>query len=501
MKPPVRIWTSKVNADNTGMEYGLREEPPLPWEEAGGEASVHAAKNEAVRGQQAESAASAEGSISAGAERSVPVCRIAVDPAQRFQVMDGAGASFTEASAYLLMERLTPEARREVILRLFDKEQGIGLSLLRQPIGSCDFVLGPYSYADEPQPADLPGFSIEHDRRWVLPVLQESLAVHPGRIRVTCATWSPPAWMKANGSELGLKDGIRGTLLPEHYDAYAAYISKFILAYRDEGIPVYATSIQNEPLHDSNGWPGMYFTGPEEAQFIKSSLVPAFRRYGIDAQIHCFDHNWDLGADYVQAVYDDSEVSPHVAGSAWHWYGGTESVMSEIHERYPDKGIWFTEGSGGEWNPVKHWRDGFLEEMKQVIRLPRHWCRSVIWWNVALDEHNGPDYYYVQHLNRRSTCRGLITVHQETGEVTYNADYYTLGHISKFVDTGAVRIASDTCEDDLESAAFENPDGSRVLIVSNRTDTVKRLRVTCDGQAVEYALDGEAAATLVWQAE
>lgn len=415
---------------------------------------------------------------------------IRVDSAKRFQTMDGFGASLTDAAAYLIGHKLSPEARRELMEKCFDPDRGIGISFLRQPMGASDYAAKIYSYDDVPEGGedfDLNVFSIEHDRRYILPLLKEALAINP-QLKIMATPWSPPGWMKTSGSMIG------GRLREECYAAYARYFVKFIQAYKAEGVPIYAVSPQNEPGYEPKEYPGMIFTPQEELKFIRDHLGPAFEREGLDTLILCYDHNWDV-PQHPLTVLGDEAAAKYIAGTAWHVYGGTSDAMSGVHEAFPEKGTWFTEASGGSWIPAV--REAFLEQMKHVVRTTRNWAKSVIWWNLALDEHNGPT------VLSRSTCRGLVLIDsaeaREARPPVYNLDYDTMGHISKFVKPGARRIESDTYPDEMESTAFLNPDGSTVLIISSRTAEAKPVVVEADGAALRLEVPGEAAVTLCWQ--
>jgi len=394
---------------------------------------------------------------------------IRVDEALRYQTMDGFGASFTDASAFLVHQVLGRSEANEVMERLFDSETGIGLSFLRQPMGACDFNAEMYSYDERPEGEEdfeLAFFSIDHDRPSIIPLLQDALRRNP-ELKIMASPWSPPGWMKTSGKLIG------GTLRRECYGVYADYFVRFIQAYAAEGLPIYAVTVQNEPGYEPPHYPGMLMSAEEQVVFIRDYLGPAFALKGIDTLILCYDHNWDI-TDYTRRILADPGVASYVAGSAWHCYGGRHEAMGKVGEAFPGKGIWFTEASGGEW--IWPMREAFQDQMRHVVRCARNGAKTVVWWNIALDEHNGPT------VLPRSTCRGLLRIAQETGGVEYNLDYYTMGHIAKFVRPGAVRLASDSLPDDLETAAFRNPDGAIVLILSNQTaedKTVELCRGSC----------------------
>lgn len=413
------------------------------------------------------------------------VKRIQVEPDTLFQEMDGFGASFTDASAYLVYHVLDEKSRQEVMQKLFDPVDGIGISFLRQPMGATDYTTEIFSYDDMPEGEEdfeLKHFSIDHDREYVIPAVLEALRINPS-IKVMASPWSPPGWMKTSDHM------VTGKLRPECYSVYAQYFVKFVQAYEGAGIPIYAVSIQNEPGYEPKEYPGMILTPQEEAEFIREHLGPAFEAAGITAKILCYDHNWDM-PQHPLSILSDPEAARYVAGVAWHVYGGEHEAMTQVREAYPDKGAWFTEASGGSWIPP--FRTAFLDQMKHVVRTTRHWSKSVIWWNLALDEHNGPT------VLSNSTCRGLVQINQESGAVKYELDYYTMGHISKFVVPGAYRIESTTFRDELESTAFLNPDGSTVLILSNRMEKEQAVEIDTGKGFIALTLPDGAAATVKW---
>jgi glucosylceramidase len=228
----------------------------------------------------------------------------------------------------------------------------------------------------------------------------------------------------------------------------------------------------------------------EQIEFVNGYLGPELERNNIDAKILAYDHNWD-NVEYAIAVLQNA--GRYVDGSAWHCYGGTHNAMTIVNNKFPDKGIWFTEASGGEWVPPFH--AAFADQMMHVIRSIRNYSRSVVWWNIALDQYNGPT------VLENSTCRGIVTINTYTGEIEYNLDYYTMGHISKFVKPGALRIDSDNYMNDVESVAFENPDKSIVLIVSNRTANDRVLNIKYGKSDFKFDLPGRAAVTFRWLSE
>ena len=424
--------------------------------------------------------------ISFGTQRA-PELTIFVDDAKRYQTIEGFGASITDSSAWLLRNKLSESQFQELMVQLFDPEKGIGLSMLRQPMGSSDFALEDYTYDDMPPGGSDPGlehFSIEKDQRYIIPVLRAALAINP-QVKILATPWSPPAWMKTNDSL------VQGSLRPENYDAMARYFVKFVKAYEQAGIPIFGVTIQNEPLNVEANFPSLLMSSSEQAGFLGSALGPAFRAAGIHAKILIFDHNWDL-IHYPMEVLADTKAAAYVSGIAIHCYGGNATAQSELHERFPNRPIWLTECSGGGWQKGKL----LDEQVRLIIDSTRNWSQSVILWNLALDQNHAP------HLGGCKNCRGVITVNatDNAAETIPTADFTALAHVSKFVRPGAYRIESNTFgPDSLEDVAFRNPDGSLVLLVLNSGSKRVTFNIGWEKKYAVYTLPGHSAATFTWR--
>lgn len=415
---------------------------------------------------------------------------IHVNENNRYQQMDGFGASMTDSSAWLIYTQLSETQRANVMSALFSPTEGIGVSITRIPMGASDFVHGdPYTYDDMPAgqtDPELANFSIEHDQAYIIPALQDALKLNPD-LKIMASPWSAPAWMKSSDA-LG-----NGKLLPEYYSVYANYFVKFIQAYQAEKIPVYAITLQNEPHFEPQSYPGMRMEPEEAAEFVKNHLGPAFEAAGLDTKIIIWDHNWDE-PDYPIAVLDDPQAKAYIAGSAFHCYGGTVIAQGLVHEAHPDRDIYFTECSSGAWIP------GFGAQLKRdvkelVIGSTRNWAKTVIMWNLALDTSYGP------HNGGCSNCYGFVAIDPalESG-FTFNADYFSFGHASKFVAPGAYRIASSSFTyEGLESVAFLNPDGVKVLVASNTGSKEKAFAIRWGNRFLAYTLPGESVATFTWE--
>ncbi|MCH9275881.1 glycosyl hydrolase [Bifidobacterium amazonense] len=412
---------------------------------------------------------------------------ITADPTHSYQSIDGFGASFTDASAHLIDQVLDEEDRATAMSRLFDPKLGIGLSLLRNPMGASDYARTIYSYDDMPdgqRDESLDRFSIGHDLESILPLTTWAMELNP-RLRLIASPWSAPGWMKTSGSMIG------GELREDCYEAYARYFVRFLQAYAEQGVPVFAVTPQNEPLFVPGHYPGMLFPADREARFVRDFLRPALCDAGLETRVLGYDHNWDR-VDYAFDLLDAAEDA--FDGIAWHWYGGRAVSQSRVASHFPAKDVYFTEGSGGEWIP--EFEPAFSNLMRTGIDILRNGSKSFILWNLALDEHNGP----VVPGFGRSTCRGLLRVDRRTRTAEYMLDYYGLAHFSKFIRPGAVRIGSDQ-NGGVRSLACRNEDGSVVVVLFNDSNHDARVGVDVVGVAGPsrtVSLPSKAAATVVW---
>jgi len=414
---------------------------------------------------------------------------ITINPATSYQTMTGFGASFTDSSAWLVDNS---PLRNQIMTKLFDPNQGIGLDFLRQPIGASDFSLSLFSYDDMPAgqtDPTLANFSIAHDQAYILPVLQQALSINPD-ITIMATPWSPPGWMKTSDSMIG------GTLNSDDYQAFANYLVKFVQAYDAAGVPVSLISPQNEPEYSPSNYPGSTFTSTQEADFIADNLGPALRAAGLSTGILDYDHNWN-DPSFPETVLGDSSAAQYVTGTAWHCYAGDPSAQATVQAQYPSYGNYETECSGAQSSdPSDTFADTLDWELENlVIDGIRDDSKSVVTWNMALNPSGGPSM-------NCTTCTALVTVDNSAGTATYNAEYYSLGQVSKFVKPGAVRIDSNTFgSGNIEDVAFRNPDGSTALVVLNsNTSSASTFGVDENGQYFNDTLPAGAVATFTWPA-
>ncbi|GAB3823213.1 RICIN domain-containing protein [Hymenobacter jeollabukensis] len=410
---------------------------------------------------------------------------ITIDEATTYQTIDGFGASMTGASAYLLNQKMSA-AQRDALLNELFTGAGIRLGFLRHSMGASDFsAYGNYTYDDKPTGQTDPmlaSFNLGQDLTDVVPMLQAARAKN-GSLKIMGTPWTAPTWMKEvntqwNGSWLSTA----------WYQTYANYFVKYVQAMQAQGLPVYAVTLQNEPLYAAP-YVSMRMDAGNQAAFLKNNIGPAFQAAGLTTKLIAYDHNWDH-PEYPNAIFADAAAAQYAAGSAFHGYGGAVSGQTTTHNAYPNKDIWFTEISGSVGSSFAGDLKWHLSNI--IIGTTRNWAKSALEWNLALDQNNGP-------TNGGCTnCRGVVTINNATGAVTRNVEYYALGHASKFVDAGAVRLSSNTVAGGIENVAFRNPDGTRVLIALNNSTAAKTFKLIWDGQSFIYTLPAGAAATYKW---
>jgi len=415
---------------------------------------------------------------------------ITVDPTTQYQQMDGVGGSLTDSSAWLIWNKLTASQQTNLMQQLFSPSAGIGISFLRQPMGASDFsASGNYSYDDVPSgqtDPNLTNFSIAHDTAYIIPLIKQALSINSS-LKVVALPWSPPAWMKTTGTMNG------GNMNTAYFPSLAQYFVDFVQAYQQQGIPIYALSVQNEPLYSTTGYPSEYLAATDESNFIATNLAPALSTAGLGSvNIFGYEHNWD-NTTYPETVLGGS-AGQYVAGTSFHCYAGDPSAQSTVETAFPAKNIWFTECSGITSSTFSG--DLVWNAENLLIGATRNWARSVSLWNLALDQNSGP-------INGTCTnCRGVVTIDDSVSPstITFNVEYYILGHLGKFVVPGAHRINSNTFgAGSIEDVAFQNPDGSIVLLVLNSASNSGTFTVSFNGQSFNYTLPAGAVATFAWK--
>lgn len=407
---------------------------------------------------------------------------ISIDTETKYQEMDGFGFTLTGGSAMHLMN-MNDSKRSLLLYELFNTEDdNIGVSYLRISIGASDLDATPFTYDDlsSGQTDDeLANFSLAPDKTYLIPVLKEILAINPD-IKILGSPWSPPTWMKTNGSTIG------GELKTEYYEVYAQYLVKYVQEMANEGITIDAITVQNEPLHDGNN-PSLYMPEDDQAVFVKNNLGPAFEAASLDTKIIIYDHNADR-PDYPISILNDADAKQYIDGSAFHLYGGDISNLTQVHDAHPDKNLYFTEqwiGAPGDFGNDLAWHVRNL-----IIGAPRNWCKNVLEWNLAANSDLEP------HTDGGCTeCLGALTIDGDA--VTRNPAYYIIAHASKFVRPGSVRIQSNI-PNNMPNVAYLTPDNEVVVIVLNDNSSEQTFNIEIGDQIVNAKLAASSVATYVW---
>jgi glucosylceramidase len=405
-----------------------------------------------------------------------------IDTTTTMQSVDGFGYTMTGASAFLINQMNTAE-KNALLNELFGNGTGsIGVSYLRVSIGASDLSQTVFSYDDMPTgqtDPTLTNFTLSKDTTDLIPVLKQVLTINPS-IKILGSPWSPPVWMKDNGSSIG------GGLLPQYYGVYAQYFVKYIQTMQAKGIPIDAITIQNEPQHGGNN-PSLVMSAAQQAEFIKTNLGPAFQTAGITTKIIIWDHNCD-NPNYPIAILNDAAARQYVNGSAFHLYGGDISALTTVHNAYPDKQLYFTEqwtGANGAFNGDLTWNFKNV-----VIGSMRNWSKVALQWNLASDPT-----YSLHTPGGCTECKGAITISGST--VTRNVAYYIIAQASKFIPTGSVRIGSGTIQN-ITTAAFKTPAGKKVVLAVNDATSAISFNIKFNGKWFKTTLGAGAAGTYIW---
>ena len=408
-----------------------------------------------------------------------------VDPSQRFQTIEGIGGALTDAAAETFA-KLPAERQQEFLDAHFDPVKGIGYSLARTHIHSCDFSSHSYTYVKEGDAA-LESFSVEPDLKYRVPFIRRILGMRPD-LKIFVSPWSPPAWMKSNQSMLQ-----GGKLLPQYYASWARYYVRFIEAYAGLGIPIWGLTVQNEPMAPQT-WESCVFTAEEERDFVRDNLGPSLHKAGLSGlKLMIWDHNRGLAYQRGATVLSDPEAARYVWGTAFHWYvGDMWENLSRLHDAFPDKAIFFSEGCNYpfSWDTFDDWKWG-ENYAHSMIHDFNHWAAGWTDWNVLLDETGGPNHV-------KNFCFAPVHADTRKGTLHYQNSYYYIGHFSKFVRPGARRLACTTTQAPLEASAFENSDGSSVAVLLNRTDQPMAAQLWVKGRALPVKLPPHSIASLIW---
>lgn len=414
-----------------------------------------------------------------------------VNPDKTFQSFLGIGGAVTDASAEVFA-KLPVEKQQEFLKAYYNKDSGIGYTLMRTTIHSSDFSSGSYTYIEEGDTA-LKTFTIEHDRKFKIPLIKKATAAAGGKITLYASPWSPPAFMKSNKSMLK-----GGTLLPEYFQPWANYFTKFVKAYEKEGMPIWGISLQNEPMAIQT-WESCIFSAEAERDFLKNYLGPTMKKEGLGAKnIIVWDHNRDLMLQRANVIFSDPEASKYAWGMGFHWYEtwtkGDQMFenVARVHEAYPNKNLMFTEGCIEKFDAKKYqfWDNGERYGSSMINDFNNG---SVGWtdWNILLDENGGPN-----HVG--NFCFAPIHADTKTGELIYTPSYYYIGHFSKFIRPEAKRVSTAVSRSSLLSTSFLNKDGKMVTVVMNQSDAEVQYYLCVGNQAAQITILPNSIQTLVY---
>ena len=435
-------------------------------------------------------------------------------PDEKFQTITGFGGSFTEASAYLL-SKLGKENRAEILEAYFG-EDGAKYSLTRTHMNSCDFSLSNYSYAPVEGDKELKNFSIDEDRDDLIPMIKDAMAISKDGFKILSSPWTAPPWMKDNNKWVG------GKLLPEYYDTWALFFSKYADAYKEEGIDIWGFTVENEPLGNGDNWESMHFTPEEMTNFVQNYLGPKLETDGKgDLKILGYDQNREHLKDWVDTMFKDEASSKYFAGTAIHWYASTYEVFPEelqyAHEKAPDKYLiqseacadseipkwrddqwyWSKESTdwGWDWAPEKdkHLHPKYApvnRYARDIIGCLNNWVDGWIDWNMVLDKQGGPNWF-------KNWCLAPVIVDPENDEVYFTPIYYTLTHFSKFIRPGATRIGFENSDDSIMTTAALNPDGTIAVVVFNQDSESKSFTLSLNESAIDIKISGQAIQTII----
>ena len=439
---------------------------------------------------------------------------INLKPEEKFQSITGFGGAFTESSAYLL-NKLSKENRKKIIDAYFAKE-GANYSLTRTHMNSCDFSVSNYSYTPVEGDKELEHFNIEEDKEDLIPFIKDALAASEDGFKIFGSPWTAAPWMKDNNNWVG------GKLLPEYYDTWALFFSKYVDAYKDEGIDIWGFTVENEPLGNGNNWESMHFTPDEMTNFVVNHLGPKLEADGKgDLKILGYDQNREHLKEWVDSQYKNEETSKYFDGTAIHWYASTYEVFPEelqyAHEKAPGKlliqseacvdaqvpvwqdDVWYWKKEATDWGYT--WapeKDKYLHPKyapvyryaRDIIGCLNNWVDGWVDWNMVLDTKGGPNWF-------KNWCIAPVIVDPDKDEVYFTPLYFTMVHFSKFIRPGAERIGFENSDDALLVTAAQNPDGSIAVVILNQEENAKQITLSLGERNTDINISAQALQTII----
>ena len=435
-------------------------------------------------------------------------------PNDTYQTITGFGGAFTESSAYLL-NKLSKENRKKIIDAYFSQE-GANYSLTRTHMNSCDFSLSNYSYTPVEGDKELKHFTIDEDKDDLIPFIKDAMAASKDGFKIFGSPWSAAPWMKDNNKWVG------GKLLPEYYDTWALFFSKYVDAYKEEGIDIWGFTVENEPLGNGNNWESMHFSPDEMTNFVQNHLGPKLEADGKgDLKILGYDQNREHLKEWVDSQYKNEETSKYFDGTAIHWYASTFEVFPEelqyAHNKAPEKLLiqseacvdseipkwqddqwyWSKEATdwGWDWAPEKdkHLHPKYApvnRYARDIIGCLNNWVDGWVDWNMVLDTKGGPNWF-------ENWCVAPVIVDPEKDEVYLTPLYYTMAHFSKFIRPGAKRIGFENSDESLMVTAAKNKDGSIAIVVFNEGDISKTFTLSLDEKTIDISINEKAIQTIL----
>ena len=442
------------------------------------------------------------------------VTSIQLLPNQEYQTITGFGGSFTEASAHLLNQ--LGKQNRSKVLEAYFGEDGARYSLTRTHMNSCDFSVTNYSYAPVEGDMGLEHFSIEEDKNDIIPMIKDAMALSKDGFKIVSSPWTAPPWMKDNNDWRG------GKLLPKYYDTWALFFSKYIDAYKAEGIDIWGFTVENEPLGNDNNWESMHFTPQEMTQFVQNHLGPKLEADGKGhIKVLGYDQNREHLKEWVDVMYADEAASKYYDGTAIHWYASTYEVFPEAlqyaHQKAPNKHLiqteacvdaeipkwkddawyWSKEATdwGWDWAPEadKKYHPKYVpvyRYARDIIGCLNNWVDGWIDWNMVLDRQGGPNWF-------KNWCVAPVIVDPEKDEIYFTPLYHTMAHFSKYIRPGAKRIGFNTTDESLLVTAAKNPDGTIAVVLLNIDTDPKNVELSMEGRSKQVKISPQAIQTLL----
>ena len=443
---------------------------------------------------------------------------ISLLPDLTYQTITGFGGSFTEASAFLLSK--LSEKNRKKILEAYFGENGSRYSLTRTHFNSCDFALDNYSYASVKGDKKLHHFSVERDQKWLFPMIKQAMEISEVGFKIIASPWTAPPWMKDNGDWCG------GKLLPEYYGTWALYFSKYLSACRSQGIHIWGVTVENEPLGNNSSWESMHYTPGEMNHFVKDFLRPQLTNDGHNVKILGYDQNRGIELkQWVDVMYADKESGSLYDGTAVHWYESTTNIFADelqyAHNVAPTKHLIQTEACidaevprwkdddwywtkkatdwGWDWAPAnrKHLHPKYVPVFRyarDIIGCLNNYVDGWIDWNMILDRRGGPNW-------AKNWCTAPVIVDTDLDEVYFTPLYSILGHFSRFIRPGAVRIGHEVSDEKLTVTVVKNPDGTIVVVLLNQSEAATGIGLSLDGKKTSFQIQGKAIQTVVLPAD